>query len=108
MDRFEISILRDFYGSLLTEKQSEMLKMRYDEDLSFGEIADITGVSRQAVLDSINKGEKHLAEYEEKLGCVDKQRRILDIIGKVESEIDNIGKSEIVAKLDEIRKILED
>jgi len=74
MDRFEISVLRDFYGPLLTKKQDDMLRMRYDEDLSFGEIAEICEVSRQAVLDSINKGEKHLAEYEASLKCVDNCR----------------------------------
>ncbi len=108
MDRFEISILRDFYGSLLTEKQNEILKMRYDEDLSFGEIADICGVSRQAVLDSINKGEKHLAEYELNLGYADKQRRILAVLDSVEDHFDSLNKAEIKAKLGEIRKILED
>ena len=107
MDRFEISILRDFYGSLLTERQSEMLRMRYDEDLSFGEIANMTGVSRQAVLDSINKGEKHLVEYEENLKCLEKQRRILAILDEIESDAD-VDKSKLSLKLGEIRKILED
>lgn len=106
MDRFEISILRDFYGSLLTKKQDEMLKLRYDDDLSFGEIAEILEVSRQAVLDSLNKGEKHLAEYEENLKCLDRQRRILAVLDEIESN-DAIDGS-VREKLAEIRKILED
>jgi len=108
MDRFEISILRDFYGSLLTKKQDEMLRLRYDEDLSFGEIADICEVSRQAVLDSINKGEKHLAEYEDNLKCVDKQRRIFSALDEIERNIDGMDKRDILGKLAEIRSILED
>ena len=108
MDRFEISILRDFYGSLLTTKQDDMLKMRYDEDLSFGEIAEICNVSRQTVLDGINKGEKHLIEYEENLKCLEKQRRILAILDGIENDVDGVDKDEIIARLGEIRKILED
>lgn len=107
MDRFEISILRDFYGSLLTKKQDDMLRMRYDEDLSFGEIAEVCNVSRQAVLDSINKGEKHLAEYEASLKCVDKQRRICAILDDIESACGDRGSID-PTKLAEIRSILEE
>lgn len=106
MDRFEISILRDFYGSLLTKKQDEMLRLRYDEDLSFGEIADICEVSRQAVLDSLNKGEKHLAEYEENLKCLEKQRRITKLLDEIEN--DSTVDGSVREKLAEIRRILED
>lgn len=75
MDRFEVSTLRSYYGALLTQRQNDMLVMHYDEDLSFGEIANIVGISRQAVLDGINKGEKHLCEYEQKLRLVEKDRK---------------------------------
>ena len=105
MDRFEISILRDFYGSLLTKKQDEMLRLRYDEDLSFGEIAEICEVSRQAVLDSINKGEKHLAEYEENLKCLEKQRRIIEGLDEIEK--DGAVDSSVREKLAKITRMLE-
>ncbi|MCM1305814.1 MAG: hypothetical protein NC037_06095 [Bacteroides sp.] len=105
-DRFEISILRDFYGSLLTEKQDEMLRLRYDDDLSFGEIAEILGVSRQAVLDSLNKGEKHLVEYEEKLKCLDRQRRILAVLDEMEK--DDTNAVSVREKVAEIKSILEE
>ena len=108
MDRFEISLLRDFYGSLLTKKQDEMLRLRYDEDLSFGEIAEICEVSRQAVLDSLNKGERHLEEFESSLKCLDRQRRILAVLDSIESEIDNTTKDVLLSRLTEIRSILED
>lgn len=108
MDRFEISTLRDYYGALLTERQNEMLRMRYDEDLSFGEIAEICGVSRQAVLDGINKGERHLAEYEQALGLVSKHRRVGELLDCIESEACNIKANEIVDALAKIRRISEE
>ena len=83
-----------------------MLRLRYDEDLSFGEIAEICEVSRQAVLDSLNKGEKHLEEYEENLKCLDKQRRIIAVLDEIEK--DNAVDGSVRERLAEIRRILED
>ena len=80
MDRFEVSTLWSYYGALLAQRQNDMLVMHYDEDLSFGEIANIVGISRQAVLDGINKGEKHLCEYEQKLRLVEKDRKMHAVI----------------------------
>ena len=88
MDRFEISTLRSYYGALLTQRQKHLLVMHYDEDLSFGEIANIVGISRQAVLDGINKGEKHLCEYEQKLRLVEKDKKMHAVIDSLE-KVDN-------------------
>ncbi len=86
MDRFEVSTLRSYYGALLTERQNESLRLRYDEDLSFGEIADIMGVSRQAVLDGVNKGEKRLAEIDEALRFVDRDQKIKQLLNLLPSD----------------------
>ena len=88
MDRFEISLLRNYYGALLTQRQNDLLVMHYDEDLSFGEIANIVGISRQAVLDGINKGEKHLCEYEQKLRLVEKDKKMHAVVDSLE-KVDN-------------------
>jgi Uncharacterized protein conserved in bacteria len=92
MDRFEISTLRSYYGALLTQRQNDMLVMHYDEDLSFGEIANIVGISRQAVLDGINKGEKHLCEYEQKLRLVEKDRKMHAVIDTLAGVDDDRAK----------------
>ena len=47
------SILLDFYGSVLTEKQRIILTEYYDEDLSLAEIAENMGITRQGVRDAI-------------------------------------------------------
>lgn len=104
MDRFEISTLRSYYGALLTDRQNEMLVMHYDEDLSFGEIAQITGVSRQAVLDGINKGERHLVEYENALHLVEKDNRIHAIVDALIEQ----SSEDAVEHLCELKKILEE
>lgn len=56
----EISLLCDIYGELLTEKQQNILDLYYNENLSLAEVAEELGITRQAVKDSIVKGEKRL------------------------------------------------
>ena len=65
-----IAMLHDFYGELLTEKQSRAIDLYYNQDLSLAEIAEPLGVTRQGVRDAIKRGEKQLLEYEEKLGLI--------------------------------------
>lgn len=67
-----ISLLLDFYGDMLTEKQREVVELYYNEDLSLAEIANISGITRQGVRDSIKRGEKTLLDCEEKLGLFEK------------------------------------
>ena len=62
------SMLLDFYGELLTEKQRECYDLHYNEDLSLSEIAEQSGISRQGVWDNIRRAEAALRELEEKTG----------------------------------------
>ena len=66
-DFLYITELFDLYGALLTAKQQECMKMHLAEDFSLKEIAEILGISRQAVHDSIKHAEKSLLDYEDKL-----------------------------------------
>jgi predicted DNA-binding protein YlxM (UPF0122 family) len=65
--------LMDIYGTLLTEKQRMFMRLHYQDDLSFGEIAADHGVSRQAIHDAVKHAEKALEEYERKLGLFAKR-----------------------------------
>ena len=64
------TMLFDFYGDLLTEKQREYYDLHYNSDLSLQEIAEQSGVSRQAVWDIIRRAEQSLNEFEDKTGLV--------------------------------------
>ncbi len=70
MDAFEMTLLFDYYGGMLTEKQCEYIDMRYNQDLSLGEIAQAQGVSRQAVFDNLTRTEALLRRMEEKIGAI--------------------------------------
>ena len=64
------SMLLDFYGELLTDKQRECYDLHYNEDLSLSEIAEQCGISRQGVWDNIRRAESTLSGIEEKTGLI--------------------------------------
>ncbi len=67
---FRMTMLYDFYGELLTERQREFYELYYDEDLSLSEIAENYGISRQGVRDVIVRAEAYMTEIEDKTGLV--------------------------------------
>lgn len=73
---YEIAMLLDFYGELLTEKQREAMELYYNEDLSLAEIAEPLAISRQGVRDSIKRGEKQLTDLENTLGLAKRFKEI--------------------------------
>lgn len=69
-DILQLTLLYDFYGELLTEKQKQVYEMHYQNDLSLTEIGEELSISRQAVRDQLKRTEKILQDYEEKLQLV--------------------------------------
>ena len=83
MDAWEVALLFDYYGGMLTEKQREYLDMRYNQDLSLGEIAQMQNVSRQAVFDNLSRTEALLTRMEENIGCVKRDMQIREALEKI-------------------------
>ena len=72
----ELTLLFDFYGDILTEKQHEIFDLYYNEDLSLAEIAEHLDITRQGVRDSIKRAEAQMIEMEERLGLARRFRKI--------------------------------
>ena len=78
-----ISYLFDFYGDILSEKQSRAVELYYNDDLSLGEIAEQFGISRQGVRDLLKRSETLLVEMEEKLRLAEKFECMLEDVEKI-------------------------
>ena len=91
MDAFKLVLLFDTYGSMLTDKQRDCFDMRHNQDLSLGEIAEVLGVSRQAVNDNLTRTEALLRRMEENIGCVKRDmllRKTLEEIRDAAAQLD--------------------
>ena len=55
----EISLLLDFYGDMLTQKQRDVVELYYNEDLSLAEIASHSGITRQGDRKSTRLNSSH-------------------------------------------------
>ena len=70
MDALQMTLLFDYYGELLTDRQRMCFDLRHNQDLSLAEIAEELCVSRQGVHDNLSRAEALLKNMEEKTGCV--------------------------------------
>ena len=77
---YRMTMLFDFYGEILTERQKEFFDLYYNEDLSLGEIAENYGISRQGVRDVIVRAEAAMQEIEDKTGLI---RRFMQMQPKI-------------------------
>ena len=87
-DVIQTSLLYDFYGSLLTDRQREVMELYYGENLSLSEIAAEFSISRQGVHDALKNAGRALHEYEQKLGLVDKFQQSREAIGDIDERIE--------------------
>ena len=65
-----IPLLVDLYGQVLSERKRELLDYYYNEDYSLAEIAEITGISRQGIRESVKKSEAELRTLDASLQLV--------------------------------------
>jgi len=92
-----IGILNATYGSLLTDRQREIITQYYDYDLSLMEISQNLGISRQAVLDAIKKGGDQLRDFELNLRMVEKKIQSAEILSKLMTSLQSGNTDEAIA-----------
>lgn len=99
------SMLFDFYGELLTEKQREYFDLHYNEDLSLAEIAEQGGISRQGVWDMIRRAEAAMEQYEEKTGLIKRFIERNAQIDELKNELADMGvlNEDISKKLENLK-----
>ena len=83
---FERTLLFDFYGELLTERQQEIYEDVVMNDMSLSEAAEAYGISRQGIHDTLRRCERAMQEMEQKLHAVEqfeKVRRAVDSMDRI-------------------------
>lgn len=113
MDKvYEMSLLLDFYGQMLTDRQYEIMDLHFNNDYSLGEISSQLGISRQGVHENIKRAKAMLSLYEEKLSLVNKFTRQREQAEKALELLVNIDKTNLdeslAQGLDSIEKIIRD
>ena len=96
-----MTLLFDYYGELLTEKQKTYFDLYYNQDFSLAEIAEEEGVSRQGVYDALSRTENILRKFEEKTGFVEKameRARLLDEIRDAAKKVASLPGGEPAAE----------
>lgn len=86
--KVDIDWLLTIYGAMLTDKQRDIATLYFEEDLSLAEIAQQEGVSRQSVHDTLQRVEKQLRTWEEKLGMRSRLTRVQNSLEQALSEMD--------------------
>ena len=86
-ERMTISLLLDFYGALLTERQRECYALHHEDDMSLGEIAEELRISRQAVHDNIERAKSSMEAYEQKLHLIEQYLLRRKIVKQIKEEL---------------------
>ena len=108
------SMLLDFYGELLTDKQRECYDLHFNEDLSLSEIAEQAGVSRQGVWDNIRRAEAALQEMEAKTGLIRRFRdtrrgleALRELLGELRGETEGRARELADQAADAVERLLD-
>lgn len=91
---YRMTMLYDFYGELLTDRQKEFFDYYYNDDLSLSEIAENAGISRQGVRDVIVRAEGIMQEVEDKTHIIqrfEQMRAHLESISVAAGEIKTLN-----------------
>ena len=97
-----VNALLDMYGRLLTTRQRMILGYYYEDNYTLSEIADLEGISRNAVHDLLNRTVKKLEDYERKLQCLKKRATLVQAMAKLERHADH---PDIALALDLLKKV---
>lgn len=110
MDALQMTLLFDYYGDLLTERQRMCFDLRYNQDLSLGEIAEELQISRQGVHDNLSRAEALLQNMEEKTGCVRRdlnRRKAIKSIMEMAKDLSNYSDGHVAETADRILSVIE-
>lgn len=93
------NLLYDFYGELLTDHQKTIYEDAVYNDCSLSELAEEYNISRQGVHDLLKRCDRILEDYENKLGLVERFKKLKDIAHEIEEESDDPKIKKLARKM---------
>lgn len=87
MNRVELTNLFDIYESLLTDREKEIFKYYYYEDLSLSEIGENLNITRTGVFNTIKKVEEKLTQFEASLKLMNIKNTLKGLLDESDIEI---------------------
>lgn len=110
---YQMAMLFDFYSEVLTPRQKEFFDLYHNEDLSLGEIAQNSGITRQGVRDVIVRAEHVLTNLEKKTGIISRfhtmQAQIMEL-QQLSNQLDMLaatqGDDHLVSLAQEIGQVI--
>lgn len=98
----KVAQLFDIYGSLLNEKQKDVINCYYNEDLSLQEIADNNNKSKQAISEMITRSVDKLFEFEDELSLLKKKEELKDALTSIRELMESSNYEQAILKLNEL------
>ena len=86
----KIGWLLDFYSAFLTRNQKSVLDLYYNMDYSLAEIAEKEGITRQGVLDTIQRGTARLKFMEDELKLHEKYSQVSESLKKCKTMVEKM------------------
>ncbi len=87
MDRVKLICLFDVYETLLTDREKEIFKYYYYEDLSLSEIGENLNITRTGVFNTLKKVEEKLLQYEDNLKLLNIKSTLKSLLEESDIEV---------------------
>lgn len=101
-DYVKFGKLFDLYGKLLSEDRQKTMESYFQFNMTLAEIAKERQISRQAVLDSIDKSCKKLQAFEEALKLYENSTKLSADLEELKRLAEKTNQKQIAEKVEEI------
>lgn len=98
--------LFEIYGSLLSEDRQKIMTSYFEYNMTLVEIAEERNVTRQAVLDAIDKSCEKLDKFEDALHVNETKQNLVLNLQEIKTLADKNSQKEISEKVDNILRKL--
>ncbi len=98
-----ILLALDYYDFLLTQAQNRIVRLYHESNLTFEEIGEELGMSKQNASNVYRKAVARLGEAEDKLGLLKNEKHDKDIIARLEAIVEG---EKCLESREQIKKLL--